>query len=119
MVAYDEVMEVYFGGKVGSPCCRVLTVSSECISMSPQVPPVPPASIACIQRKSIHQHIKIKGPVERVFHSDAITQTTPIHHEPGECDYIDIHADMEDGAPPLHPSKHLVVQEHRFPSSSD
>ena len=28
-------------------CCLVLTVSSECISMSPVVPPMPPASIAC------------------------------------------------------------------------
>lgn len=39
-------MEVYLGGKVGSPCCRVLTVSNECINMSPHVPPVPPANIA-------------------------------------------------------------------------
>jgi hypothetical protein len=40
-------MEVYLGGMWGSPCWRVLTVSRECISMSPVVPPIPPASIAC------------------------------------------------------------------------
>lgn len=43
-------MEVYLGGMCGSPCCRVLTVSNECISMSPVVPPIPPASIACDSR---------------------------------------------------------------------
>lgn len=38
---------MYRGGKFGSPCSRVLTVSNECINISPHVPPVPPASIAC------------------------------------------------------------------------
>ena len=47
MVLYVLPMEVYLGGMCGSPCCRVLTVSNECINMSPVVPPIPPASIAC------------------------------------------------------------------------
>lgn len=42
-------MDVYLGGMCGSPCWRVLTVSSECISMSPVVPPIPPANIAYIR----------------------------------------------------------------------
>lgn len=43
IVAYEEDMEVYLGGICGSPCCLVLTVSRECINMSPLVPPIPPA----------------------------------------------------------------------------
>jgi hypothetical protein len=42
-------MDVYLGGMCGSPCCLVLTVSSECISISPVVPPMPPANIACCE----------------------------------------------------------------------
>jgi hypothetical protein len=47
IVEYVLPMDVYLGGIWGSPCCRVFTVSRECISMSPVVPPMPPASIAC------------------------------------------------------------------------
>ncbi len=36
---------MYFGGIWGSPCWSVLTVSRECMSMSPLVPPRPPASM--------------------------------------------------------------------------
>lgn len=42
---------MYFGGMWGSPCCLVLTVSSECMSMSPVVPPIPPASMDCMPQK--------------------------------------------------------------------
>ena len=45
IVEYDEDSEVYFGGMCGSPCCRVFTVSIECMRRSPVVPPMPPASM--------------------------------------------------------------------------
>lgn len=50
IVWYVLPMDVYFGGMCGSPCCRVFTVSRECISISPVVPPIPPARIACETR---------------------------------------------------------------------
>lgn len=43
--AYEDGNDVYFGGKLGSPCCRVLTVSIECMRRSPVVPPTPPANM--------------------------------------------------------------------------
>ena len=53
IVQYDCVRELYLGGKCGSPCCRVLTVSNECISMSPVEPPIPPAIIACAEHNRV------------------------------------------------------------------
>ena len=44
---YVEDNDPYFGGMCGSPCWRVLTVSIECISISPDVPPTPPAIMHC------------------------------------------------------------------------
>src|ERR1700722_7013142 len=45
MVEYDEDIVADFGGICGAPCCRVFTVSRECIRRSPVVPPSPPAII--------------------------------------------------------------------------
>jgi hypothetical protein len=53
IVQYEEPRVEYFGGICGSPCCRVLTVSRECMSMSPVVPPSPPANMDCVQQVSI------------------------------------------------------------------
>ncbi len=48
MVAYADDKVGYLGGMRVSPCCRVLTVSIECIKRSPVVPPIPPAIIDCV-----------------------------------------------------------------------
>lgn len=46
-----------------SPCCRVLTVSMECIKRSPVVPPMPPAIIDCIVVSYVWSRIALECTV--------------------------------------------------------